>query len=202
MCPSRRRRRPPFASRKARRRKPRPAPSRRRAVRASRRGPVRPGRRAAPGRACSHLNNASLAVCGSVNTEKRLMSETSVGGTCTAPPRRVIRVGGRVHVVDPDISDPARLCSHLPRVVRQLRQRADRGLSVAEQDKALAGHRRVPRAPAHDIGVEGHGRLDVCRNQLVPDETAMRIDHVRVPVLAILRQPFALLAETTAVAGA
>jgi hypothetical protein len=26
-----------------------------------------------------------------VNTEKRLMSATSVGGTCTAPPRRVIR---------------------------------------------------------------------------------------------------------------
>ena len=38
-----------------------------------------------------HLNSASLAVCGSVKTEKRLMSETSVGGTCTAPPRRVIR---------------------------------------------------------------------------------------------------------------
>src|SRR5258708_25697669 len=89
--------------------------------------------------------------------------------------------GGGVDVVDPDIPDPTWLGSHLSGVVRQVHQPADRGLSIAKQDIGLSGHRCVPRAPAHDMSVEGRGSLDVCGNQLVPDETAMRIDHARAP---------------------
>ena len=87
-------------------------------------------------------------------------------------------VGGGVHVVDADISEPARPHAQFPRLLRQVHHPADRGRSGGEQGVGHAGHRRVLRAPAHDVGVEGLGGLHVRRHQLVPDETAISIDQV------------------------
>ena len=69
------------ASRRGRCRRPTPFPSRRRAVRASRRGPARSGSAGCSWPAFSHLSNAILAICGSTTTEKRLMLVMSFGGT-------------------------------------------------------------------------------------------------------------------------
>src|SRR5262245_11565860 len=88
-------------------------------------------------------------------------------------------VGGGVDVVDADVSEPARAQAHLSCVLRQLHQAADGGLSDGEQGIGRTGHRRILRAPADDLGVELFGALRVRRRQLVPDEAAMRIDHVR-----------------------
>src|SRR5215510_1280607 len=87
-------------------------------------------------------------------------------------------IGGGVHVVDAHISEPARPQARFPRVLRQAHQSADRDPSSGEQGVGHAGRRRVLRAPADDLGVEGLGSLHVRRHQLVPDETAMRIGHV------------------------
>ena len=87
-------------------------------------------------------------------------------------------VDGSVHVVDSDISDPVRRRTRSPRVLRHVHQPGDGGISNGKQAIGQTGHRGIPRAPAHDTGVEGLGDFYVCRHQLVPDETAMRIDHV------------------------
>ena len=95
-----------------------------------------------------HLTNASIAICGSATTAKRLISGTSVGGTCTIPPRLPDLVGGGVDVVDADISDPARLRAHSLRVVRQVHQPADRDFADSKQHIGHAGHRRVRACPS------------------------------------------------------
>jgi hypothetical protein len=87
-------------------------------------------------------------------------------------------LGDDVHVVDPDISDPPRRRAHSLRLLRQVHQPADRGLTGGKHHIGDAAHRRVHCAPSDDLGIEDLGRLWVRCHQFVPDETAMRIDHV------------------------
>ena len=87
-------------------------------------------------------------------------------------------VGGRVHVADADIADPQRLSAGLSGIVRQVHHPADDGLCRAKQGIGAVGRRGVMRIPAHDLGVEGLGGLHVRRDQFVPGEMAIEIDHL------------------------
>src|ERR1700730_4501762 len=101
------------------------------------------------------------------------MLGTSVGGTCTAPPSCLIRSTAASTSWTPTY--PIQ-CGVAP-----VHQPGDGGVSDGKQ---VIGQTGIPRAPAHDIGVEGLGGFFICRHQLVPDETAMRIDHVCFSVRA------------------
>src|SRR5215471_3212344 len=100
--------------------------------------------------------------------------------------------GSRIHVVDGDISKPARPEPHFPRVLRQGHQPADRSASRGKQAVGPAGHRCVVGAPAHDVGIEGLGSLHVGRRQLVPNETSMRTGHASLSPIAEDSRPSAL----------
>ena len=86
-------------------------------------------RRVALGPGLSHLTNANVAICGSATTAKAAdigdFRRRNVHGSA----KTLDPVGGGVHVVDPDISDPARRRAHSLRVLRQVHQPADRGLT-------------------------------------------------------------------------
>ena len=86
--------------------------------------------------------------------------------------------GGGVHVVDADVSEPARPHAQLPRVLRQVHDPADRGLSGGERRLGHAGHRRVPACPSPRRRRRGLGGLHVRRHQFVPDEMAWMFDQI------------------------
>src|SRR5579883_15751 len=85
---------------------------------------------------------------------------------------------GSVHIADADIADPMRRHAHFSRLVRQFQQPSHGCVSGGKHAIGDTRHRSVPRAPAYDTGIEGLSGFHICRHQLVPDETAMRIDHL------------------------
>ncbi len=87
-------------------------------------------------------------------------------------------VGGGVHVVDQDISEPARVSARSTRVLRQIHQAAYQGVPGGKHHIRPARRRSVQHPPSHDPGVKGCGRRHVRGGQLVPGESTVNIDHV------------------------
>jgi hypothetical protein len=85
---------------------------------------------------------------------------------------------GRIDIVDGHISDPSRRRAGLPRTFWHLHESAGEGVADREKRVRQIRHRRVLHAPAQNLGIERPGRRVVRRHQLVPDETALVIDHV------------------------
>ena len=95
-------------------------------------------------------------------------------GLYTSP--HLERINERIRLDGKEISDDE-FAAAFTRVRRQVHQPARRDGSGAEQHIGPPRRRRVPRAPAHHLGVEGDRRLPVGRRQLVPDEAAVQIRH-------------------------
>src|SRR4029077_16296966 len=87
-------------------------------------------------------------------------------------------LGCSIHIVDTNVSDPTWLSADFPRVLVQVHHPAYRDLASGKQSIGPARDRHVYRTPTHDLGIEGRCGLQLCRNQFVPGETAMRVDHV------------------------
>src|SRR5262245_57090911 len=84
---------------------------------------------------------------------------------------------GSVHIVHPDISDPARLRAHCVRVSWQVYEATYLGISKSEQAIGRTWHRHILRAPANHARVKSLGTLFIGRNQFVPNETTMVTGH-------------------------
>ncbi|MCY1290727.1 hypothetical protein D9M70_398860 [compost metagenome] len=89
--------------------------------------------------------------------------------------------GGRIDIVDADITEPGRGYLHFERTFRHRHQSGNRQLADIEQRVAHAGHAGIAGIPADDVLIEGLRRGHVRRHQFIPNKFAV-ICHCLPPV--------------------
>ena len=89
--------------------------------------------------------------------------------------------GGRIDIVDADITEPGGGHLHFECAFRHGHQSGDRQFADAEQRVADIGHAGIAGSPADDVLVERFRRGHVRRHQFIPNEFAV-ICHCLAPV--------------------